>query len=86
MIRSSFDSDRRPSFSSSIRRVPITEEPVQDESAVETSRSASITGGAGGGKNILADMDAFQREIDALMAKDELGKRKSSSGSANAGP
>jgi len=40
-----------------------------------------MTDTSGNKKDILADMDAFQREIDALMAKDELGKRKSSSGS-----
>jgi hypothetical protein len=35
--------------------------------------------GVGGGGDILADMDALQREIDALMAKDAV--RKGSSGS-----
>jgi hypothetical protein len=48
------------------------------ESAIDSTTVASP-----GTKDVLADMDAFQREIDAMMARDELGKRKGSSGSAS---
>jgi len=63
--------------------VPISEEPDgadERESAVVMSPTATE-----GKKDILADMDAFQREIDALMARGEVEKRKSSSGSVGVG-
>ncbi|KIW02810.1 hypothetical protein, variant [Verruconis gallopava] len=74
IVRSSFDSERRPSMSNSVRRVPIVEEDSMPDGVASTMKSA---------RDILADMDEFQKEIDALLAREDLTRRKGSAGSAS---
>jgi hypothetical protein len=51
--------------------------PISEETTIYTSNGSGGMGGAEGGlgtemqtKDVLADMEAFQREIDGLMKKD----------------
>jgi len=79
--RSSLDSDMRGSLGSILKENAITEEPGGDEVVAskvlslpvmdQPVESAEKTQES---KNILADMEAFQREIDELKRKFEEGR------------
>jgi hypothetical protein len=77
--RPSFDSDRRGSMGSILKETVITEEPGRDEAeAGSTAPSLPVRDltkeESQEAKDILADMEAFQKEIDELKKKFEEGR------------
>jgi hypothetical protein len=81
VVRSSFDSERRGSLGSVLKDNAITEESGKDENDVavvttppvqdQPKQSADEMRDA---KDILAEMEAFQREIDDLKKKFDEGR------------
>jgi hypothetical protein len=76
--RPSFDSDRRGSMGSILKENAITEEPGKDEA--KAGPAAPLSGRERTkeemqeAKDILADMEAFQKEIDELKRQFEEGR------------
>jgi len=72
--RSSFDSERRASFGSILREKAISEESGRDEDAsvmISANKKEEVVEvkDKGEEKDILADMEAFEKELEELRAK-----------------
>jgi len=70
VVRSSFDSERRGSLGSVLKENAITEESSKGENEVAVVTTPPVQDQSKkGAEDILAEMEAFQREIDELKKK-----------------